>query len=79
MSFGAKLKALRIEQRRSQEYVAGCMGISQSYLGVLEQREFAPRQEVLEILAEYYGLPVVYFYTGIDKCPMCGYIFDKKG
>ncbi len=70
MSFGERLRELRIAVGKSQDEVAneiadlfpGQIRISQTSLSALEQRETAPRQHVLDILAQYYDVPITYFF-----------------
>ena len=64
-NFGERLRALRLERGKSQIDIADAikarhpaMRISQTSLSALERRATAPRGEVLEILAEYFGVPV---------------------
>jgi transcriptional regulator with XRE-family HTH domain len=67
--FGTKLRELRIRARKSQTEVANEISasfpnrvrMSQTTLSALEQREDAPREEILIILAEYYDIPITYF------------------
>jgi transcriptional regulator with XRE-family HTH domain len=69
MGFGEKLKGLRLALGKSQAEVAREIAemfeeirISQTSLSALEQRDTAPRQEVLEVLAQYYSVPITYFF-----------------
>ena len=62
MRFGDKLLVLRKELDKSQADVAKGLGISQSSLSALEQRESAPRQEVLDKLCEYFQVEITYFF-----------------
>ena len=68
-SFGSKLQRLRVRQGKSQRDVASELTrsfagfkISQANVSHLERRRDAPRQEILNILAKYYGVTVDYFY-----------------
>ena len=72
-SFGSKLQRLRIRQGKSQREVANELTrlfagfkISQANVSHLERRHDAPRQETLNILADYYGVQVDYFYRDTD-------------
>lgn len=67
-TFGAKLKRLRTSRGLSQEAVARQLterypsfAISQASISHLERRMDPPRMEVLNILADYYRVPVAYF------------------
>ena len=69
-NFGEKLRLLRKNLGKSQAEVAQEIGeqfpeeirISQKTLSALEQRDSAPREETLEIIAAYYKVPVTYFF-----------------
>jgi putative transcriptional regulator len=58
--FGKRLRRLRGD--RSQKEVASELGMPQTTLSTLENQDAVPRGEVLEKLAQYYGVPVTYFY-----------------
>lgn len=67
--FGSKLRSLRRALGETQRQAAQGITasnpefeISQTSISHLERRVDAPRQEILNILAEYYGVPVGYFY-----------------
>jgi len=78
--FGEKLKELRQRAGKSQEEVVkeltemfyGQAHISQSTLSALEQRRTAPREAVLQVLAEYYDVPITYFFDKSDPSPNVG-------
>lgn len=69
-SFGQKLKDLRHKQDKSQEDVVNeiksmfgdKIRMSQTTLSALEQRDSAPKEDVLEVLAEYYNVPITFFF-----------------
>jgi transcriptional regulator with XRE-family HTH domain len=68
-SFGDKLRDLRKHLNKSQVEVVDElrrlfpeMRISQTALSALELRPTAPRGDVLDMLVQYYGVPVTYFY-----------------
>jgi transcriptional regulator with XRE-family HTH domain len=73
--FGEKLKGLRIKSGKSQGEVVREMTVmfreqirmSQSTLSALEQRETAPREDVLDILCKYYDVPIAYFFDRSDS------------
>ena len=65
--FGQRLRALRKRKKLSQVEVArpirDCYGhpMSQANVSHLERRVDAPRQDMLNMLADFYGVPVLYF------------------
>lgn len=59
-NFGQRLRRLR--GQRSQKEVATEMGLPQTTLSTLENQDTIPRGEVLQKLAEYYKVPIDYFY-----------------
>jgi transcriptional regulator with XRE-family HTH domain len=68
-SFGERLRELRKRTGLSQAEIAELINqqfrdtrMSQTTLSALEQRVSAPRQEVIEMLAEYYNVPITYFF-----------------
>ena len=72
-SFGSKLQRLRLRQGKSQRDVANELTrlfadfkISQANVSHLERRHDAPRQEILNILGKYFGVPVEYFFRYAD-------------
>ena len=73
-NFGDRLKELRVRMGKSQSEAVQDMQVlfqgrarmSQSTLSALEQRETAPREDVLEILSEYYGVPITFFFDESD-------------
>jgi transcriptional regulator with XRE-family HTH domain len=60
-NFGQRLRRLRGE--RSQRDVATELEIPVTTLSTLENQDTIPRGEVLQKLAEYYKIPITYFYT----------------
>jgi transcriptional regulator with XRE-family HTH domain len=71
MTFGEKLRDLRKRLKLSQTELADDITsrfpdrirISQTTLSTLEQRSEPPRDEIIEVLAEYFGVPFSYFST----------------
>lgn len=71
---GEKIRNLRKKNGKSQmdvvreiETIYGeKIGISQTTLSNLEQGKVQPKDGVLEILADYFGVPVVQFYGSTD-------------
>jgi transcriptional regulator with XRE-family HTH domain len=59
-TFGHRLRRLRGD--RSQKDVAADLGIPVTTLSTLENQETIPRGEVLQKLAEWYKVPISYFY-----------------
>jgi transcriptional regulator with XRE-family HTH domain len=60
MPFGELLRRLR--STRSQKDVAGELGMPITTLSTLENQEAVPRGPVLKKLADFYGVPLMYFY-----------------
>ena len=64
MSIGAKLKALRVEKKKSQQEAADDLQITKSSLAMYERGARIPRDEVKVRIANYYGETVQsLFYT----------------
>lgn len=59
-NFGERLRRLRGE--RSQKQVASELGMPQTTLSTLENQESVPRGELLQKLADYFNIPLSYFY-----------------
>ncbi len=59
-NFGERLRQIRGE--RSQKEVAAGLGMPQTTLSSLENQDSIPRGEVLEKLAQYFKVPLNYFY-----------------
>ena len=57
--FGERLRLLR--GRRSQKRIADELEIPPTTLSTLENQESLPRGEILEKLANHFGVPVSYF------------------
>ena len=73
-SFGQKLKDLRARIGKTQVEVSAEIAvmfpdirISQTTLSAWEQRDSAPRGEVLEYLAQYFSVPQKYFFEGNEE------------
>ena len=67
-SFGKRLKTLRMGMGKTQLDIAEELtdrypdfAISQANISHLERREAAPRNEMLTILADFFGVPISYF------------------
>lgn len=67
-SFGTRLKTLRMGTGKTQLEIAEELterypdfAISQANISHLERREAAPRNEMLKILADFFGVPISYF------------------
>jgi transcriptional regulator with XRE-family HTH domain len=60
MAFGELLQRLR--GNRLQKDVAADLGMPVTTLSSLENQDAVPRGPVLKRLADYYGVPVSYFY-----------------
>ena len=68
-TFGKQLKKLRHWKGKSQQEVAEELSanypgftISQTNVSHLERRREAPREEVLSVLADYYGVSLEFFF-----------------
>jgi transcriptional regulator with XRE-family HTH domain len=55
MSIGMKLKALRIEKKKTQQQAADDLQITKSALAMYERDNRVPRDEVKVRIAAYYG------------------------
>lgn len=69
MAFGEKLRTLRKQTHKSQAQVSKeiCRHfpdrpISQTYLSALENMDTVPRQQIINVFAEYYGVQPSLFY-----------------
>jgi len=56
MSFGSRLKELRIEKNTSQKQVASDMGVSITTISQYESDSRFPNEEILKRLCEYYQI-----------------------
>lgn len=72
-SFGTRLKTLRMGTGKTQLEVAEELTerypdftISQANISHLERREAAPRNEVLTILSDFFGVPISYFLRDVE-------------
>lgn len=81
MSFGGKLKALRVAAYKSQDQVAKelkarypHLRMTQASYSPLERRERAPKGELLEAISSYFGVPPEYFYTDSVESPQRVYM-----
>lgn len=68
-TFGDKLRRLRGD--RSQKEIAAGLEMPPTTLASLESQELPPRGEVLSKLANYFKVPIDYFYktTSLDLKP----------
>lgn len=66
-NFGERLRLLR--GRRSQKRVAEELNIPPTTLSTLENQGSLPRGEMLEKLADYFGIPVSYFFPSEPTKP----------
>lgn len=62
-SFGRRLKSLRNKTGKSQEEVSKEIDIKQTRISFLERQEKAPKEDVVRLFAEYYSVPITYFYV----------------
>ena len=70
VTFGDRLRDLRKRAGKTQQELAGDLvgrfseaglKVSQTTISAWEQRAFAPAEEKLRVLAEYFYVPVTYF------------------
>jgi transcriptional regulator with XRE-family HTH domain len=67
MNFGEKLKTLREERNLSQAELAKELGLAQTYVSALERRADLPRHATLELIAEYFRLPISSFKPPVSE------------
>lgn len=72
--FGNKLRELREQRHKLQVEVVQDIKrlypeirMSQTTLSTLEQRDSAPREDVLEVLCDYYDVPIAYFFDSEES------------
>lgn len=58
---GEKLKELRLQRNKTQQQLADDLGISDTYIRVIEKGQKIPSLKVLETLSKYFNVPVSYF------------------
>lgn len=66
MTLGEKIRAARIEQRLTQEQLAG-RDFTKSYISELERGARTPRLTTLKILARRLGRPLSHFLDGVPE------------
>lgn len=88
-TFGKQLKKLRHWKGKSQQEVAeelsanyAGFAISQTNISHLERRREAPRQELLSVLADYYGVSLEFFFQNPgdsyeERKPRIGQFLDS--
>lgn len=64
MSIGAKLRALRIIKKKTQQEAANEMNITKSALAMYERDNRVPRDEIKVVIAKYYGESVESIFFG---------------
>lgn len=68
MNIGQAIKALRKNNNENQGVFAKKIGITQSYLSLIESGEKTPSLDVLKRMAESMGIPLpVLFWFGIER------------
>lgn len=65
-TFGERLREQRKQARQSQAALATALGIAQAYVSALEQRETAPREDVLRRLSNHFGVHMTYWLGESD-------------
>lgn len=73
MSFGSRLKELRIERKSSQKEVADAIGISITAISQYESNSRFPSEETLKRLCLYYQISSDYLLglTNSKHAPLC--------
>ena len=64
MSFDQKLKALRLENKMTQEYVARKLNVARSTIAGYETKDKQPDFEKLIKLSEFFNVSIDYLITG---------------
>jgi len=68
MNIGQAIRKLRKNELMNQEQFASSVGITQSYLSLIEKGHKKPSLEVLEQMADILNTPLpVLFWFGIDR------------
>ena len=68
MNIGQAIKTLRKNEGMNQEEFAASVGITQSYLSLIEKEHKKPSLEVLQQMADILNTPLaVLFWFGIEK------------
>lgn len=62
MSIGSRIKLLRETNKHTQQDLAAMVGLSRSYISLIEADKREPSGEVLEIIADYYNVDMNYLY-----------------
>lgn len=64
MTFGERLKALRLKKGVAEVEIAKELGVTQSYISKLENGIKSPANGMLIALAKYYGVTTDYLLMG---------------
>ena len=60
--FGLLLKTIRIKSGKTQIQMAEDLNVQQTRISYLERLKAAPKDEMIELLANYFSVPISYFY-----------------
>lgn len=81
MAFDKKLKALRLENKMTQEYVANRLNVARSTIAGYETKNRQPSHEKLTCLANLFHVSVDYLLddtTSIDVQPSQSFILSES-
>ena len=67
--FGRRLRALRTKTSKSQADLAVETGIQQTRISFLERQDNAPKEEVVQVFANHFSVPITYFYGNEPEQP----------
>jgi transcriptional regulator with XRE-family HTH domain len=78
---GKKVKKMRIRHRKTLKEIGETIGVDYSNLSKVERGERTPSIEMLEMLADYYKVPVSLFFADDERGEWQGVIRDciEKG
>lgn len=68
----ARIKNARLQKKLSQEDAATALGLSQGFLSRLETGTREPTVDVIEKMAELYGVPEEYFFAALPAEAVAG-------
>ncbi|BCS88322.1 helix-turn-helix domain-containing protein [Pseudodesulfovibrio sediminis] len=70
MTIGKLIKTIRASQGLSQGYMAGCLGISQNYLSLVESGKKTMSAKLIEALAVLIGVSKELIYIVASEVPV---------
>ncbi|HYX07216.1 MAG TPA: helix-turn-helix transcriptional regulator [Bacteroidales bacterium] len=68
-NFGERLKVLRESKGKYQGDVAKGIGVQQTRISYLEKQEEVPKESTVRALAEYFNVPIMYFFGEEEANP----------